>query len=270
MTAEGAACIMRLSTPTLDPSMPRLFFIMLLASTLLLGACASKDKPLDELSSAARLYEEGKEALRGGYYEIAIEKFEQLETRYPFGEYAQQAQLDMAYAYYKSDNPASAVAAAERFIKTYPRHPHVDYAYYIRGLANFTVRGDFFDRLLKEDPARRDPHPARESFRYFAELVDRFPDSPYTRDAMLRMLYLRNYLARHELHVARFYMRRGAYVAALNRSRQVLETYYQTPAVPGALALMIEAYDKLGLEQLAVQTRRVLELNYPDRLPREK
>lgn len=243
-----------------------LFIAILLA---LGGGCATQDKALGELSSAARLYAEGRKALDEGYYEIAIEKFEQLETRYPFGEYAQQAQLDMAYAYYKSDNPASAVAAADRFIKTYPRHPHVDYAYYLRGLANFAVGGDFFDRLLKEDPAKRDPRPAREAFRYFAELVTRFPDSPYAADARARMLYLRNFLARHELHVARFYMRRGAYVAALNRGRTVLETYYQTPAVPEALALMSEAYDALGLAQLAAETRRVLELNYPGRLARK-
>lgn len=247
--------------------MSRSLFLALLTGALLLGGCATKDKVLDELGTAARLYAEGKEALKNGYYDIAIEKFEQLETRYPFGEYAQQAQLEMAYAYYKSDNPVSAVAAAERFIKTYPRHPHVDYAYYLRGLANFAVGADFFDRFLKEDPARRDPRPARESFRHFAELVERFPDSPYAEDAMLRMLYLRNHLARHELHVARFYLRRGAYVAALNRSKHVLETYYQTPAVPDALVLMAEAYDKLGLERLAADTRRVLRLNYPDRLP---
>ncbi|MFQ5487408.1 MAG: outer membrane protein assembly factor BamD [Gammaproteobacteria bacterium] len=244
--------------------MPKLPVILLLLSALL-GGCATRDKTQDELSSAALLYQEGKEALQSGYYETAIEKFEQLETRYPFGEYAQQAQLDMAYAYYKSDNPASAVAAAERFLRTYPRHPHADYAYYIRGLANFAVGGDAIDKLLGEDPARRDPRPARDAFRYFAELVERYPDSPYTVDALQRMIYLRNYLARHELHVARFYMQRGAYVAALNRTRNVLETYAQTTATPEALRLMVDAYDKLGLKQLAAETRQVLELNYPER-----
>ncbi len=245
--------------------MPKLPVILLLLSTLL-GGCATRDKTQEDLSSAAILYQEGKVALEGGYYETAIEKFEQLEARYPFGEYAQQAQLDMAYAYYKSDNPASAVAAAERFLRTYPRHPHADYAYYIRGLANFDVGRDSIDKLLQEDPARRDPRPARDAFRYFAELVERYPDSPYAVDAMQRMIYLRNFLARHELHVARFYMLRGAYVAALNRAKNVLETYYQTTATPQALGLMIEAYDKLGLKQLAAETRQVLELNYPDQL----
>ncbi len=243
--------------------MPKLPAILLLLSALLAG-CATRDKTQDELSSAASLYQEGRVALQGGYYEVAIEKFEQLETRYPFGDYAQQAQLDMAYAYYKSDNPVSAVAAAERFLKTYPRHPHADYAYYIRGLANFAVGGDTIDKLLKEDPSRRDPRPARDAFRYFAELVERYPDSPYVVDAMQRMIYLRNYLARHELHVARFYMRRGAYVAALNRARNVLEVYAQATATPEALRLMIDAYDKLGLKQLAAETRQVLELNYPE------
>ncbi len=246
--------------------MPKLpLILLLLLSSLLLDACATRDKTQEALSSAAVLYEEGKKALQEGYYEIAIEKFEQLETRYPFGEYAQQAQLDMAYAYYKSDNPASAVAAAERFIRTYPRHPHADYAYYIRGLANFAVGGDSIDKLRHEDPARRDPRPARDAFRYFAELLERYPDSSYAVDAMQRMIYLRNYLARHELHVARFYMERGAYVAALNRAKNVLETYYQTPATPRALAIMIDAYEKLGLEDLAAETRQVLNLNYPPR-----
>ena len=241
-------------------SIPRILIILL--TSLLVAACASNgDKTRQELDSADTLYEEGRVALKGGYYDTAIEKFEQLETQYPFGEHAQEAQLDMAYAYYKSHNPESAVAAAERFIKNYPRHPHVAYAYYIRGLANFVEGGDFLERKLHEDPAWRDPRPARESFRYFAELVKRFPDSPYTKDALRRMLYLRNFLARHELHVARFYMRRGAYVAALNRCRKVLETYYQSTAVPEALRLMARAYEKLGLDELAAETRAVMALN---------
>ncbi len=247
-------------------ALPRPFLLLAVCLAAALAAGCAGDAALQgELGSAARLYEEGRKALRDGYYEIAIEKFEELETRYPFGEYAQLAQLDMAYAYYKSENPASAVAVAERFIKTYPRHPQVAYAYYLRGLANFNVAGDVFDKWLQEDPARRDPRPAREAFAHFAELVRRFPDSPYAADARLRMLYLRNFLARHELHVARFYMRRGAYVAALNRAKYVLETYYQTPSVPEALSLMAEAYERLALPRLAEETRRVLELNrFPD------
>ncbi len=241
----------------------RTLYMLLLS--LLVAACASTgDKTQEELGSAAELYQEGRVALKGGYYDTAIEKFEQLETRYPFGEYAQQAQLDMAYAYYKSNNPESAVAAAERFIKNYPRHPQVAYAYYIRGLANFVEGGDFLDRKLHEDRARRDPRRARESFRYFAELVERFPDSPYAADALKRMLFLRNFLARHELYVARFYMKRGAYVAALNRSKNVLETYYQSTSMPEALLIMAQAYERLGLKKLAKETRGVLAMNYPD------
>jgi len=229
-----------------------------------LGGCASNKNLDGEVGNAEAIYLEGKQALDDGYFETAIEQFELLEARYPFGQYAQQAQLDLSYAYYKSDNPESAIASANRYIKTFPRHPNVDYAYYIRGLANFSQSSDFFSRLLNEDTAKRDPRAAHESFRHLSELVERFPESQYTPDARQRMIFLKNYLARHDIHVAHYYMRRGAYIAVIKRCQNILATYPQTTATPDALALMVDAYQVLGLEQQAADTSSVLKLNYPD------
>jgi outer membrane protein assembly factor BamD len=230
---------------------------------LLLGGCASKMSQVD-VNDPEALYERGKASLDNGYFETAIRHYQELSTRFPFGDHAQQAQLDTAYAHYRLNQPESAIATAEQFIKTYPRHPNVDYAYYIRGLANFDQTRGALDDLLRADAARRDPRSALDSFRYFSELVTRYPDSQYAPDAVQRMVHLRHYLARHELHVADYYLRRGAWVAAANRARHVIETYPRTPAVGDALALMAEAYERLGLDDLAAATRRVLEANYPD------
>ncbi len=245
--------------------MPRNLIITLIAliALLLLGGCASWKKQVDSDDPAA-LYERGKTSLDNGYYETAIGHFQELSTRFPFGDHAQQAQLDTAYAYHRLNQPESAIATAEQFIKTYPRHPNVDYAYYVRGLANFGQTRGALDDWLRADPARRDPRSALDSFRYFTELVTRYPDSRYAPDAVQRMVHLRHYLARHELHVADYYMRRGAYVAAANRARYIIETYPRAPAVEDALALMARAYDRLGLDDLAAAARRVLEANYPD------
>ncbi len=244
--------------------MRHLILVTILMLLFIMGGCAANKKHGDEVGNAEELYLEGKQALDDGYFETAIEQFELLEARYPFGQYAQQAQLDLAYSYYKSDNPESAIAAADRYIKTFPRHPNVDYAYYIRGLANFNQSSDFFSRLLNEDTAKRDPRSAHESFRHLTELVERFPDSRYAPDARQRMIFLKNYLARHEIHVAHYYMRRGAYIAVIKRGQNVLETYPLTTATPDALALMVDAYRLLGLEQQVAETNSVLKLNYPN------
>lgn len=239
-------------------------FARILAALLvvtLLSACASQRALEEAQNDPAKLYELGREALEGEHYETAIRHFENLSARFPFGEYAQQAQLDTAYAYYMFNEPESAISAADLFIRNYPRHADVDYAYYLRGLANFDQTRAFLDDLMKEDPARRDPRTALESFRHFAELVRRYPDSPYAADAVQRMTHLRNYLARHELHVADFYMRRKAYVAAVGRARYVIENYPRTPAVTSALDIMARAYDALGLTDLAADTRRVIAAN---------
>jgi outer membrane protein assembly factor BamD len=236
--------------------MRKLLIPCLLAA--LLGGCATTEEAANDPD---RIYALGKEALRDGYYETAIKHFEDLAARYPFGDNAPQAQLDLAYAYYKFDQPDQAISTADLFIKTYPRHADADYAYYLRGLANFGQTSGFLDDLSRVDPAQRDPRAALESFQHFAELIKRFPDSRYAPDAAQRMVHLKNYLAKHEMFVADYYMKRGAYIAAANRAKHVIETYPQTTAVPHALAVMAEAYERLGLADLAADARRVLELN---------
>jgi outer membrane protein assembly factor BamD len=230
------------------------------------GGCAWLRAHGDETKdwSASKLYSEAQASLNDGDYEQAIKYFESLEARYPFGPYAQQALLEMAYAYYKSDEPDSAIGSADRFIKTYPTHPHVDYAYYLKGLVNYNRGLGFMERYLPTDLSQRDPGTMEESFRDFAELVRKFPDSKYAADARQRMLYLRNMLAQHELDVATYYMRRGAFVAAAGRGKYIVEHYPRTPAVPEALGIMAKAYKILGLDSLSADAFRVLKENYPN------
>lgn len=236
------------------------------ALALLLTGCGILGEESDATKdwSAKRLYEEARAARERGDYETAVDYYEKLESRFPFGRYAEQAQLEIAYAYYKAEEPTSAIAAAERFIKLHPRHPNVDYAYYIKGLANFRQGQGFIERYLPMDLSQRDQGAALQSFQDFAVLVERFPNSRYAQDARQRMIYLRNQLARYELHVADFYMRRKAYVAAANRAEYVIEHYDGSPAVPDALAIMAKAYKILRLEELSREALRVLKLNYPD------
>lgn len=243
--------------------MSRPFRLWLLILALALHGCSLLPAEEDETKdwSAQKLFTEANYALKQGDYEEAIKYFESLEARYPFGVQAMQSQLSVAYAYYKFDEPDSAIAAADRFLKLYPNHPAAAYALYLKGLANFTRGRGLFDRILPVDRSQRDPGAARMAFTDFAELVRRFPDSAYTDDARRRMLYLRNTLAKHEIHVADYYMQRGAYLAAANRGSYVVENYQRTPAVRDALVVMAKAYDKLGLTQLADDARRVLKLN---------
>jgi len=213
--------------------------------------------------SAARLYSAANERLENKDYEKAIEYYEKLEARYPFGPRSQQAQLDITYAYYKNGEPGSAVAAANRFIKLHPRHPNVDYAYYIKGLANYMETGGLLSRIVKKDYSKRDTGAAMDAFRDFSELTRRFPNSKYAQDAAQRMLFLKNTLAMHEVYVAGYYLKRGAYVAAVNRARQVVENYQRTPAMPDALVILAKSYKIMQLPQLSEDAVRVLELNYP-------
>jgi outer membrane protein assembly factor BamD len=242
----------------------RQLFVLLLAS-LTLSGCALFNNPADNPDkwSAEKYYAEAKKALKAEDYKLAVERFEGLISHHPFGLYAQQAQLDIAYAYYKYDEADSAIAAADQFIKLYPRHDRVDYAYYIKGLARFP-KSDYLERLFNLDMAQRDPRALRESFQFFAELTQRFPDSPYAADARQRMIYLRNALARNEIYAAEFYMQKQAYAAAANRAKYVVEHYDRTPSIPAALSLMAKAYDNLGMPKLAEDARRVLQLNFPN------
>lgn len=236
---------------------------LLTLTTLLLAGCATtKDDP--STWSAQRYYEEAQKAMNAEDYQTAIKHFEDLEVRHPFGPHTEQAQLEIGYAYYKFDEPESAIAAADRFIKLYPRHKNVDYAYYIKGLANFNRGLSSFDLFLGLDPTARDPKPARDAFRNFSDLTQQFPNSRYADDARQRMLHLRNHLAQYELHVADFYLRRQAYLAAANRGKYILETYPQTPAVPQALSIMVQSYRQLQLNDLANDALTVLKLNYPN------
>lgn len=211
--------------------------------------------------SAQKLFVEATDAMRAGDYEKAVEYYEKLEARYPFGKYATQAQLNIAYAYYRFDEPESALAALDRFLRLYPNHRATAYAQYLRGLTNFNRSLSFFDRFIPTDISQRDTGASQESFKDFATVVRRFPDSIYAEDSRQRMLHLRNNIARHEMHVAEYYMQRGAFVAAANRANYVVENYQRTPAVKDALALMIDAYTKLELPELAQGAQRVLALN---------
>ncbi|MDH4283830.1 MAG: outer membrane protein assembly factor BamD [Gallionellaceae bacterium] len=212
-------------------------------------------------TQAKELFDEAKEQMMGGYYEQAIKNFETLQSRFPYGRYAQQAQLEIAYAYYKQQEPESAIAAADRFIKLYPNHKHVDYAYYLKGLANFNENMGLLGGIVKQDLSERDPYAAREAFATFKELVTRFPDSRYTPDARLRLQYLVNALARYEVHVAQYYLRRGAHIAAANRAKDILRDYPQTLASMDALRIMVSAYDAMGMNELRDDTQRVLDKN---------
>jgi outer membrane protein assembly factor BamD len=237
------------------------FLAVLLA--FLTSGCAWLDKYSDNTQGwdAAKLYAEASDELNSGSYATAIDYYSKLEARYPFGRYAMQAQLDVAYAHYRAEQPEEAIAAADRFIKLYPQNPYVDYAYYLKGIVNYNRSVGFLDRYIPTDPSQRDPGAALDAFQDFAELVRRFPDSKYTPDARQRMLFLRANLAQAELNVARYYMKRGAYLAAANRATYVVEQFQRTAAVPEALEIMIQAYTAIGEEQLAADARRVLTLN---------
>lgn len=231
----------------------------------MLGGCGLLPEVQDETAqwSAQKLYAEAKDNLNSGNYERAVKLFETLESRYPFGRYAQQAQLEVAYAYYKDNEPISAIAACDRFIKLHPNHPNVDYAYYLKGLANFNDDLGLVGNLIDQDLSERDPKAAREAFVSFKELVTRFPDSKYAADSTARMKYLVNALASNEVHVAKYYLKREAWVAAANRAKEVLKTYPEAPALEEALAVMVVAYDKLELVALRDDAQRVLKTNYP-------
>lgn len=233
---------------------------------LLLSGCSWFGEKADPTAgwSADQFYTEAKTALNEGNYQTAIEYFEKLQARYPFGRYAQQAQLELIYAHYRDEEPDQAIAAADRFIRTHPRHPFVDYAYYLKGLVNFNRSDSVLDRMFPNDPTRTDTATHLQAFNDFTELVQKFPNSKYAPDARQRMLFLRNNLAEYETNVADFYLRRKAYVAAVNRAKYVLENYSRTPSAERALGLMAEAYLGMGMHDLASDSLRVLQVNYPD------
>lgn len=202
--------------------------------------------------------------MNSGNYTKAVEYLEKLEARYPYGRYAQQAQIEIAYAYYKDGERASAIAAADRFIKLYPNHPNVDYAYYLKGLVNFNENRGFLTALTSPDMTDRDPKASREAFFAFKEVVTRFPESKYAKDATERMRYLVNALAAYEVHVARYYIKRGAYVAAANRAQFAVKNYPQAPTTEEAVYILVLAYDELGMTTLRDDAKRIMTTNFPN------
>lgn len=232
----------------------------------MLSGCSffSRDEPkADENWTVERVYSEAKSALDTEDYFTALKYYEQLEARFPFGDYAQQSLLESAYAHYKSDDPETALATVDRFMRVYPLNPNMDYALYLRGLINFNKDIGLIEKYIPRDESQRDPGAARFALNDFTTLVNRYPKSKYSEDAAQRIVYLRNRLAQHEINVAQYYMRRGSYIAAANRGKYVIENYPRTPAMPEALMIMAKAYKVLELHDLSEDALRVLELNYP-------
>jgi len=240
-------------------------YVVAIVFALSATACGLLPEVKDDTAgwSAERLYEEAHIMLATGNYTRAVKLFETLEGRYPYGRYAQQAILEGAYANYRANETAAAIAACDRFIRTYPNHPNVDYAYYLKGIVNFREDQGLFGYVVEQDLSERDPKMTRESFGAFKELVARFPESRYAADSIERMRYLTNALSSYEVHVADYYYRRGAYVAAVNRAQASLLNYPQTPANEDALIVMVRGYDKLGLPQLRDDAQRVLKDTFP-------
>ena len=222
------------------------------------------DDDLEVETSEQALYRRAQTGLRTGNFTQSITRLERLEARFPFGRYAEQAQLELIYAQYMARDLDAAQAAAERFVRLHPQHPNVDYAYYMQGLTALARDRGGSGRFMKTDLAERDVSNVREGFSHFNELLTRFPASEYAKDAQQRMIYLRNVMAGAEIHIATYYLGRGAYIAAANRARHVVESYSQTPAVPDALAVLVEANWKLGLKEAADDALEVLAMNFPD------
>ncbi len=235
--------------------------LLFIALFTLLSACASKE--IDANLSETALYQQAQTDLGNNSYSSAITKLKELESRYPFGRYAEQAQLELIYAYYKNAEPEAVRASADRFIRLHPQHANVDYAYYMKGLASFDQDRGLLARFLPLDMTQRDPGAARDSYNEFAQLTNRYPNSRYAADAKQRMIYLRNLLAAYEVHAGHYYLKRQSYVAALNRGRYIVENFQETPAVGDGLAIMTEAYQHLGLNDLAETSLQSLQINYP-------
>lgn len=254
----------RLRNPTPGKCGPLLPALALFAS--LLAACGGNPEvEIDPDTDARALYERANKSLRSGNYPRAIELLEGLTGRFPFSDYTKQSQIDLIYLYYKSDEPESAIDAADQFMRENPSHPRVDYALYVKGLIYFERNRGPLERVMRVDLSKRPTAELKSSFADFAQLVQRFPDSPYAADAQERMIYVRNRLAEHENHVGRYYLDRGAFVAAAQRAQYAFETYEGAPATRESLEILIEAYRALELDELAADAERVLESSFGDR-----
>jgi outer membrane protein assembly factor BamD len=240
--------------------------LAVIAVVLALSACGGDSavkKDATQGWSVEKLYAEAKAEATAGNYRRAISYFERLSSRFPYGKYAQQSQLDLAYAYFKDREPASAIATCDRFLKLYPNHPNADYAYFLKGLISFNEDLGIAAKVTDQDMTDRDPQAMRESFYALQELVTRYPESRYTPDALRRMQYLVNALASAEVKVADYYLRRKAYVAAVNRAQFAIDNYPQAPALERALEVLAESYRAMGLTDLEKDAMRMLSINFP-------
>lgn len=238
-------------------------FVALLAVVLMAGCATVSTNDETRGWTVERLYSTAREELDGGNYQRSLKLYETLQARFPYGRYAQQALMDQAFTHYKDAEPELAIAAANRFIRLYPSHPDLDYIYYLKGLVYFNDDTSFMSNISKQDMSERDPKAARESYQAFQELVTRFPQSKYSEDATQKMVRLVNALGASEMHVARYYMKRGAWLAAINRAQTVVKDYGNTGHNEEALAISVAAYEQLGMKDLAADARRVLAQNFP-------
>ena len=240
-----------------------LLFIVSLNLALILGGCSFVDDK-SEVNEAEVIYSTARASLEEGKYPAALEKYEKLENDYPFSPFANAALLETAYANYKSGDSETAVEMVDQFIKNNPNNPYLDYAYYLKGLAHFNYGQYFLDFIIPRDRTTRDPKPLEESFAAFKTLYERFPNSEYREEARRRLVILRNMLAVHEIRVALFYYRQGSYIATINRMKYMLERYDGAQHTPDGLLLMAQAYRQIDSNDLASDTIRVLEYNYPN------
>ena len=236
-----------------------IFFIL-----MNLASCSSNDEIPDERLIEKELYDQAQTRLKNGSFSTAIISLEALESRFPFGRYAEQAQAELIYAYYMNSQFEASQSAAERFINLHPRHTHSGYAYYMKGLASFTDDSGLFSRYFQSDLAKREVVMAQQSFDELSDFIARYPDSKYVPHAKQRMIYLRNLLAQHEVYVADFYMKRGAYLAAIGRAKYVIEHLPNTPQTPYALSILVEAYGLMEYEELRKTNLEILNSNYPN------
>lgn len=247
-------------------NLPRILLLtvaFVFGSSFLIGCTSSGHTQFEQLTER-QYYEEAQDAMENNKFLQAVERLQALESRYPFGRYAEQAQLELIYCYYRTLDFESAAVTAERFIRIHPDHPNLDYAYYMKGLASYSVDRGLIERFIPTDFSERDMGPARESFDDFNRLINRFPESQYAQDARQRMIYLRNLLAAYQLKVANYYMRRGAYVSVAKRASYVIKHFDKTPALAEALALQAKAYLELDMPDLAEKSVTVLRHNFPD------
>jgi len=239
-------------------------FIAIIAAALLFAGCSGSDEEYDLTRDIKETYAEAQRAVEVGNYRKAIAIFEALQARFPFSEFATQIQLELAYSYYKDGRIEQAIDASDTFLRENPTHPRVDYATYIKGLCYFETGQGFLERFFRKDINKRPPKDGELAFSTLSRLVERYPASPYAADAQQRLVYLKNRLAAYENEVARFYLERDAYVAALNRAKTAIEVYQGADSGAESLQIMIEAYEGLGMTELANDTRRVLEMNFSD------